>query len=112
MSNKYSQKGDVITITAATGGATKDTIYRGDEIAGVYVESATGGALVPIALEGVFTVTKAAAAGTALSIGEKVYATTGLAATPVTGASNLPLGIAVEAAATGATTAVVKLATF
>lgn len=112
MSSNYSQKGDLITITAATGGVTNDAIARLDEIAGVYVDSATGGDLVPVAVEGVFTVTKAAAAGTAISVGEKIYATTGATATPATGASNLPLGVAVETAATGDTTCVVKLCTF
>jgi len=112
MTDKYTQKGDVITITAATGGVANNGIHRMDEIAGVAVEAATGGALVGIAVEGVFTVTKAAAGGTAISVGEKVYATTGSTATPATGANNLPLGVGVAAAATGDTTCSIKLATF
>jgi predicted RecA/RadA family phage recombinase len=112
MTDKFVQQGDVITITAATGGVTQGAIYRGDESAGVYVESATGGDLVGVALEGVFTLTKAAGGGLNLAIGEKAYATTGLAVTPATGANNLPIGIAVAAAATGDTTAAIKLDRF
>lgn len=112
MTSVYVQKGDVLTIPAATGGVVKDTIYRGEEAAGVYLESATGGDLVPVAMEGVLTVTKAAGGGLDFAVLEKVYATTGATATPATGANNLPLGLAFEAAATGATTVAVKLGVF
>jgi len=110
--DNYTGKEDVITVTAATGGVTGGAIWRGDEVAGVYVQSATGGDLVGVAVEGGATVTKAAGATTAFAVGQKAYATTGATATPVTGANNLPLGFAVEAAATGATAVKIKLCTF
>lgn len=106
----YVQTGDVITVTAATGGAAKKGIYVGTDRAGVYQGSATGGALVAVALEGVHEVAKAAGAGTAITVLGKVYSTATGAATPATGVGNVPLGVAVAVAATGDTTCKVKLA--
>jgi predicted RecA/RadA family phage recombinase len=110
MTTKYRGKGDVIQITAATGGAAVNELYVGDSCAGVYVGSATGGALVPVALEGEFTVTKAT--GVAMAVLDLVYSTATGDATSATGANNVPLGISTAAAATGATTAQVKLDRF
>jgi len=103
----YIQTGDVITVTAATGGAAKGGIFVGTDRAGVYQGSATGGALVAVALEDVHEVPKTAGAGTAITVLDKVYSTATGSATPTGGT---PLGVAVAAAATGDTTCKVKLA--
>ena len=110
MTTRYTGKGDVIQITAATGGAAVNALYVGDSCAGVYVESATGGALVPVALEGVFTVNKAA--GVAMAVLDLVYSTATGNDTSATGAGNVPLGISTAVAATGASTVDVKLDRF
>jgi predicted RecA/RadA family phage recombinase len=110
------QDGDVIGVSA-TGGCTAGTIAALNEIAGVYLDTyaaASTNTNVPVALEGVFSVTKKAGANLDFAVGEKVYAlSTGGAYKAVMTATGgtLPLGIAVEAAVTGATTVKVKLCT-
>lgn len=110
MTDQYYGDGNVITVTAPTGGATEGAIYRGADMAGVYLTTKSAGASVAVALEGEFVLAKTA--GVALSVGEKLYATTAPAVTSATGASNLPIGICTLAAATGASTARVKLDLF
>lgn len=115
MATNYLGVGDVIEVTAGAGGVTKDTIYKGTNRGGVHLATAASGVSTPVALEGIFTVTKKAAATLDFAVGEKVYIlTTGGVnkAVPVTGGSTISLGFAVEAAATGATTVKVKLAGF
>lgn len=110
------QDGDVIGVTA-TAGCTAGAIWNGDGIAGVFLDTyaaASTNTNVPVALEGVFSVTKKAHAD-GWAIGEKIYSlTTGgvnKAVAAATG-SAIPLGIAVAVAATSATTGTVKLCTF
>lgn len=110
------QDGRVIGVSA-TAGCTAGAIWLGDGIAGVFLDTyaaASTNTNVPVALEGVFSVTKKAHAD-GWAVGEKVYAlaTGGVnkAVAAATG-SALPLGIAVEVVATSATSGKVKLATF
>lgn len=108
------QDGRVIGVTA-TAGCTAGEIWAGAEIAGVYLDTyaaASTNTNVPVALEGVFSVTRKAATQ-AWSIGTKVYTlTTGGAEVAVSTGGSEPLGIAVAAAASGATSGTVKLCTF
>lgn len=106
-------KGDVIDITAATGGVTSGAIHIGTNRAGIYLISATGGAVVPTALEGVFSVTKVAAtSGAAFTVLDQVFAVATGGANKAKNAGTAALGYAVEAATTTATTVKVKLAGF
>jgi len=110
--DNYLGKGDVITVDAGAGGVVGGTVWRGTDVTGVYVQTAASGEKVGVQVEGEVNVSKAAAAGTAFTVGQLAYATTGLTATPATGANNLPLGYAISTAATGDTAVKVKLATF
>ncbi len=116
MTATFVRDGMVIPVSA-TAGCTKGNIWTGTNTAGVYMatySAASTNTAVPVALEGVFTVTKKAHA-TAWTAGRKIYANTTGGAVVAVGAAtgtNVPLGIAVEAAATGATTGKVRLCTF
>lgn len=110
------QDGNIINVTA-TAGCTAGAIWNGDGIAGVFVDTysaSSSNTAVPVALEGVFAVTKKAHAD-GWAVGEKIYSlTTGgvnKAVAAATG-SAIPLGIATAVATTGATTGYVKLCTF
>lgn len=109
MSTNLSQYGDVIDYTTS-GDITKGAIVPLNECAGVALDSGTTGAVIPVALEGVFSVTKKAGATLDFAVGEKVQTLTtgGVEKAVATGGSE-PLGIAVAAAVTGATTVLVKL---
>lgn len=110
MATNYLQEGDVINYTAG-GAITSGAIVPLAECAGVALASATGsGAVIPVALEGVFTVAKKAGATLDFAVGEKVQTLTtgGVEKAVATGGSE-PLGIAVAAAVTGATTVDVRL---
>lgn len=111
----FNQAGDVITVTAGAGGVVKGDIWGGTDFGGVYTDTAASGQPVGVLLEGVVTVSKKTGTGQDFAVGEKVYrlATGTGKAAPVTGAgTKIPLGMAVEAAVTGATTAKVKLCRF
>jgi predicted RecA/RadA family phage recombinase len=102
-------EGNIINVTTA-GNVTAGNICPLTEIAGVYLDTGTTGAVIPVALEGVFVVAKKAGATLDFAVGEKVQTlTTGGAEKAVPTGGSEPLGIAVEAAATGATTVKVKL---
>lgn len=113
MAYRYIQAGDVANITAATGGVTEGALWVGNDVAGVYLNSAAAGVVVPVALEGVFSIPKKAAAASAggqISVGDFVYATSSGAMVSLA-TSNKKLGVALTAnTTTGSTTAVlVKL---
>jgi len=109
MATNYTQEGDVISFTAA-GNITKNAIVPLTECAGVALNTVTTGGICQVALEGVFTVPKKAAATLDFAVGEYVQTLTtgGVEKAVATGGSET-LGIAVEAAVTGATTVKVKL---
>jgi predicted RecA/RadA family phage recombinase len=103
------QEGNIIKVTAG-GTVTAGNICPLQECAGVYVSSGGSGDVVAVALEGVFEVPKKAGATLDFAVGEKVQTlTTGGNERAVATGGSEPLGIAVEAAATGATTVKVKL---
>lgn len=105
--------GVAIDITAATGGVTAGDIHLGTDLAGVYLSSVTGGATVPTALGGVYTVTKATAtSGQAFTVLDKVYAVATGGSNKAKNAGTVPLGHAVEAATTTGTTVKVILSAF
>jgi predicted RecA/RadA family phage recombinase len=113
--NAY-QAGDVVTITAG-GTVTVGTIYAGDSRAGVYLNSGVNGDTVPVAVEGVFTMTTATTAGATkkFALFDKVYSTSaGVLTTIATTAGNVPLGIALNTttSAAGAQSCRVKLCSF
>jgi len=110
MATNYVGEGDVIDYTAG-GAITKGAIVPLSQCAGVALASATGsGAIIPLALDGVFTVTKKAGATLDFAVGEYAYTLTtgGVEKAVATGGSEA-LGVCVEAAVTGATTVKVKL---
>lgn len=107
--NNYIQDGHRISVTLAaakSAGAIEDF----GNIVGVYAETGVTGDVVPVVLDGVFQLTKKAGASEALSVGEKVYlsAAGAITVSSATGTNN-PAGVAVETAATGATTCKVRL---
>lgn len=103
------QEGDRIDVTLG-GTVVAGAIWAGAEAAGVYMNSGDSGQVVPVAVEGVFEVVKKAAATLDFAVGEMAFAlsTGGIYKAVATGAT-IPIGWAVEAAATGATTVKVKL---
>ena len=96
-----------------TGAVTQGYLVVSGNFAGVALESATGsGVVIAVAMECEARLTKKAAASTNLAIGDPVtYVTTGgvnkVQASAATG--NSIIGYATAAAATGATTATVRL---
>lgn len=111
MTDKFVQEGNVIDVTAG-GDITQGTIAVLESCAGVYTKSGVSGDVIPVALTGVFSLTKIAGASEGLAVGRKVYTTaTGRVTTVATG-TRKPLGFAAAAAATGATTCRVRLHAF
>jgi predicted RecA/RadA family phage recombinase len=110
MGTKLVQDGAVLNYTTA-GAVTKDTLIKIGDTFGVPLATAAGsGEVIPVALEGVFTLSKIAAASTALVAGGLVYArATGSVFKVLAVATGNAMGTAFAAAATGATTGVVKL---
>ena len=112
MATNLVQNGDVLE-TVATGAVTKGWLIKRGDIRGIALNSATGaGAALRLAIGGVWTVDKIAAASTSLAVGGKVYArATGSAGRQkvLGAATGVVIGTAWEAAVTGATTAKVKL---
>ena len=106
MANNLWGDGASVTITA-TGAFSEGGLVVLDQRAGVNVNAGVTGDLQVIALEGVYQVTKAAAAD-GWAVGEKVYANA-TNAQAATGAGRQPLGWATEVAATSATVGKVKL---
>lgn len=106
---KQIQEGNAINVTLG-GTVTAGDIVPLAEVAGVALASGGSGEVIAVALEGVFEVAKKAGATLDFAVGEKVQTLTtgGVERAVATGGSE-PLGIAVEAAATGATTVKVKL---
>ncbi len=97
------------------GTVSKDGIYVGDSLAGVYMKSGGSGDVVPVALEGEFSFSTATTAGATkkFAVLDKVYVTSsGVLTNVATTAGNVPLGFNVGAATTsaaGAQTLKVKL---
>jgi predicted RecA/RadA family phage recombinase len=113
MANNQVSEGKIIPVTLATGTtSTAGNIWMGTNMAGVYLDTGTAGETVAVAVSGVYEVAKTASAGDALTIGDQVFAVTTGGANEAQAAGTVALGHAWEAAATGATTAKVRLGTF
>lgn len=112
MSTNYVQRGDVVNFTTA-GAVTAGAVVKMLHTIGVALKSAAGsGEVIPVAIEGVFTVPKASAA--VFVVGEKLIWDVSAgnfddsAATPATG-DVTGAAIAMVAGANAETTCVVKL---
>ena len=112
MSTNQVQKGDTIQFTAA-GALASGAVVPLQHCVGIAMAAAAGaGALIPLALEGVFTVPKAA--GTAWVVGEKLVwdaSANAFATTAVVLAAGDLTGVAIVAApaASGDVVGVAKL---
>jgi len=113
MATNFQQNGATINYTAAAAVTSGDFIAlpaagTGMKMVGVATVSGVTGDVIPLMTEGVFTVsTKVAAAG-AWVIGDDIYLTATGDFTE-TATSNGYAGVAWEAAATSATTGVVRI---
>lgn len=76
-------------------------------IIGVALDDGVSGTVCPIAVKGVFSVSKTT--GTAWVVGQEIYYKSSTDAGITLAAGNYPLGICVEAAASGATSGKVRL---
>lgn len=106
--NKVSD-GLTVNHTAATGGVTSGAIVLGTDRAGIALNSVTGGATVPLAMVGVYSVTKATATSEGMTFLDKVFAKSTGGSVVASATGTVPLGHAAAAAATGATTVNVLL---
>lgn len=103
----YKQPGDTITLTAPSGGVVSGTAYKIAQILVVAVASADATDSFEGMTEGVFELPKTT--GAAWTEGELLYWDDSAKEVCTTVAGNLLVGVAVEAAASGATTGIVRL---
>ncbi len=103
----YIQPGNIITVTAPTGGVTSGAGLLVGNLFGIATANAAAGADVEISTTGVFDLPKAANA--TFTEGQRVSwdATNAQVVAPASGM--IPIGIATEAAANGTTTALIRL---
>lgn len=105
--------GEGLTVNyTATGNVTSGDIILGTNRCGIATITGTTGAVIPLLLEGAFSVTKAAASGEAMTFLDQVYAKATGGSNVASATGTVPLGYAAAAAATGATTVNVILGTF
>lgn len=105
--------GEGLTVNyTATGAVTSGQIVLGTNFCGIATIAGVTGAIIPLLLEGEYSVTKAAASGEAMTFLDQVYAkaTGGVNVASATG--TIPLGHATAAAATGAVLVNVRLSPF
>jgi predicted RecA/RadA family phage recombinase len=111
MATNLSQDGKIINYTC-TGNVTAGTLYEIGSTLGVALKTGTTGAVVPIAIEGVYSgLTKVAEASSAIAVGGPVYYRTTGGAAKLTGKATggTYAGVGFAAAVTGGTTATIKL---
>lgn len=99
--------GDVLdyTVPSATTIASGDPVLIGD-LLGVALIGGTTGDMIPIQVEGVFTLAKTT--GEAWTLGSKLYWSAGTSKVTTTATSNKHIGYAAADAASGDTTGNVK----
>lgn len=105
----YVQRGDILTVTAPTGGVSSGDGVQVGNLFGVAAFDAAEGADVELAVEGVFNLPKVTADD--LAVGDTLYwddASGKLSSTQ--GSADIKVGLAVAAAGNGVTTVDVKLA--
>jgi predicted RecA/RadA family phage recombinase len=103
---KYSQKGDIVTVPAPAAVVSGKLVVIGSLI-GIAQKAAANAEPVPLVTEGVFEYAKAGSL--AIAVGDKLYYVSANDHLNKTASGNTLVGIAVEAAATDATTVKVKL---
>lgn len=106
MAQNFIQPGDVIEVTAGAS-FTAGSLYKHGSIVGVCLNEGASGDTVQLALEGVFEVAKATGAG--ITAGAAVYHVASTNNVSATASGNTFMGHAVDAAASGDTTATVRL---
>lgn len=94
----FVQEGDVITLTAPSGGYTGGQLVVVGSLVGVATSTVAEGGLCAVSVEGVYTIPKAAPA---LTVGTKVYSNAGAAVTTTN--TDTYVGIVVKAAALNST---------
>lgn len=110
MTTKLVQDGDIINYTNGSTARTVGQLIKEGDTFGVVLKTTATGIAMALAIEGVFTLPKIAAASTNLVVGGLVYArATGSTYKVLAVATGNAMGTAFAVAATGATTAVVKL---
>ncbi len=109
MATNFVHEGDVLTLTAPSGGVSSGDLVTIGSILGVALADAAAGASVSIRVTGVWKLPKAS--GQAWSEGVTLYwdATAKNATTSSGGGANAKLGVAAEAAASADTTGTVRL---
>lgn len=103
----YVQPGETLDLTAPTGGVISGQAALFGALFGVASTTAAEGQKLAVKVEGVFALPKATGAG--LTEGQKVYWDDTAKNITGTASGNTLIGHAVEAAASGATEAVVRL---
>lgn len=103
----FIQPGDAVTVPAPSGGTVSGRVCIIGSLIGVAAVTAVQGADVTLHTEGVFELAKAGSL--AIAVGDKVYWVAASNHVNKTASGNTLVGIAVEAAATDATTVKVKL---
>jgi predicted RecA/RadA family phage recombinase len=103
----YIQPGNIITVTAPTGGVTSGAGLLVGNLFGIATADATAGADVEIATTGVFDLPKAANA--TFTEGQRISWNLATAQTVTPASGMIPIGIATESAANGTTTARIRL---
>lgn len=107
MSTKYVQPGDIIKLTAPSGGVTAGTPVKIGRFFGVPAQSALVGEKFSLGIEGVYTIPKVS---TEIWVeGTVAYYNTGSALATSTSTTAMLIGLCVEPAASGSTTAKIKL---
>lgn len=102
MASNLVSDGHTIQVTTPTGGYTSGQLVELVDMVGISFDAYAAGAAATLLVDGVFTLTKAAAADSGFSQGDSVYLTsTGLVNATATG--DQYVGKAWAAAATGAT---------
>ncbi len=102
----YIQDGEFLTATAPAAVAA-GAVYEGTNLIGVWADAVASGAQGTIAIEGVFLLTNAT--GVAFTLGQALYWDAGNDRLTSVATNNIPAGVAAAAAASGDTTARIKL---
>lgn len=103
----YIQRGEVITLTAPTGGIVGGGVILAGKLLGVAVTDAAEGAAVEAMVEGVFSLPKASADDVA--VGDALYWSATNGNLTKTASGNTKAALAIKAAGAGATTVNAKL---
>lgn len=102
----YRQRGQVLTVTAPTGGVASGDVVAINKLLGVAVEDAAAGAAVEVEVEGVFAV--AVRAADDIAVGASLYWNASGSEFTTTASGNLKAGYATAAAGPGVTTGEIR----